>query len=84
MSYNRRTMARTLEIHDIPDELYESLEARAACLGVPLSSYVQQLMQREAGTPTVREVLDSLASEEPLHLDEPPVEVIRQYRDAEE
>jgi antitoxin FitA len=51
------SMAKTIQIRDVPDDVHATLRARAAAAGVSLSDYVLAQIQRLASRPTVAEVL---------------------------
>lgn len=47
-----------LQIRDVPDAVRRTLKARAAAEGSSLNSYLLRVLSREAGQPTVAEVMD--------------------------
>jgi antitoxin FitA len=48
-----------------------------------LSDYLLAEIEQVATKPTLGELMDRLAREEPVELDEPPAVIIRRHRDAE-
>lgn len=61
------TMA-TLQVRDVPDETIETLKAKAKDLGVSLSVYIRQLLDRAAAQPTAEEVFARIATREPVRI----------------
>lgn len=58
----------TLQVRDVPDETVETLKTRAKELGVSLSVYVRQLLDRAAAQPTAEEVFARIAAREPVRI----------------
>ncbi len=52
----------SLQIHDVPDELYSQLEARAASEGRSLSEYALDELRRAMQRPTRRELIERVAA----------------------
>ncbi len=51
------TMARTLQVRDVPDDVHAALRARAALAGLSLSQYLLRTLTEVAERPTVAETL---------------------------
>jgi antitoxin FitA len=47
-----------LQIRNVPEETRRALKSRAAARGESLNAYLLELITRDAGRPTVAEVLD--------------------------
>jgi antitoxin FitA len=75
-------MSKTIQIWGVPDEPHRKLEIRAAELGMTLSDYLLTELEQIADKPTVAELMERLAAEEPVVPDEPPEVTIRRLRDA--
>jgi antitoxin FitA len=75
-------MATTIQIRNVPEELHRALKIRAAQTGMTLSDYLLAEIEQVATKPTLNELMDRLAREEPVELDEPPAAIIRRHRDA--
>ena len=71
-----------VQIRDVPEDVHRRLTARAALKDLSLSEYLRHLLEREVSRPPVEEVLDRIASREPVELDEPSEVTIRRLRDA--
>lgn len=76
-------MATTIQIRNVSEELHRVLKVRAAQSGMTLSDYLLAEIEQVAAKPTLRELMDRLAREEPVELNEPPAAIIRRHRDAE-
>lgn len=75
-------MATTIQIRNVSEELHRVLKVRAAQSGMTLSDYLLAEIEQVAAKPTLSELMDRLAQEEPVELDEPPAAIIRRHRDA--
>jgi antitoxin FitA len=51
-------MAKTVQIRELDDAVYGILRARAAEEDLSLSQYLRRVLTREAGTPTMAELLE--------------------------
>jgi plasmid stability protein len=74
-------MTKMIQIRNVPDELHRRLKVRAAERGMTLSDYLLAEVEQVADKPTLSELMDRLAAEEPVVLDEPPEITIRRLRD---
>jgi antitoxin FitA len=75
-------MTKMIQIRNVPDDLHRKLKVRAAERGMSLSDYLLAEVEQVADKPTLAELMDRLAAEEPVVLDEPPEVTIRRLRDA--
>ena len=75
-------MTKMIQIRGVPDDLHRRLEERAAKAGMSLSEYLLSEMEQIAGKPTLPEMMERLAQDDPVELDEPPEVTIRRMRDA--
>jgi plasmid stability protein len=75
-------MAKNIQIRNVPEDIHRTLKARAARLGMSLSDYLLSELEQFAERPTVQELMERLASREPVQVDEAPAEIIRRHRDA--
>jgi plasmid stability protein len=76
-------MTKMIQIRNVPDELHRKLKVRAAQEGMTLSDYLLSEIESVARKPTMREWLEKVSRDEPVEVDEPPEEIIRQMRDAD-
>lgn len=86
-------MPKTIQIRNVPDELHKTLKVRAAKNGMTLSDYLLSEMEgmaeeerraeenQNAGKPTLSELMDRLAKDEPVKVSESSAEIIRRHRD---
>jgi plasmid stability protein len=77
-------MSKMIQIRNVPDELHRKLKVRAAQMGMTLSDYLLSEIEQIAEKPTLRELMERLAHDEPVELDEPPEVTIRRFRDADD
>jgi antitoxin FitA len=75
-------MSKMIQIRNVPDELHRKLRVRAAERGTTLSDYLLAEVEEIAERPTLSELVERLASEEPVDVDEPPEVTIRRLREA--
>lgn len=55
-----------IQVRDVPADLHRRLRERAAADRVTLSTYVLRVLERDAGRPSTREWLATLADREPV------------------
>ncbi|ACZ86041.1 hypothetical protein Aros01_06094 [Streptosporangium roseum] len=58
-----------MQIRDVPDATERTLKARAERDGKSLTAYVRDLLNEEAATPTLDEVMAKIAADEPVPYD---------------
>ena len=75
-------MAKMIQIRNVPDDLHRTSKARAARAGVTLSGYLLAEIEQIAEKPTLSELMERLAQDQPVCLGEPPSAIIRRHRDA--
>ncbi len=74
---------KPLQIRNVPDDLHRALKARAAREGTTLSELIMRELPRIAHRPSLEEVLEQIASHEPV-LDGPSsAELVREGRSHE-
>ena len=77
-------MTKMIQIRNVPDDLHRTLKARAAREGMTLSNYLLSEIEQIAKKPTMKEWLEKVSRDEPVEVDEPPREIIRRLRDADD
>jgi plasmid stability protein len=75
-------MSKMIQIRNVPDELHRKLKVRAAERGTTLSEFLLAEVGEIAERPTLTELMERLAVEEPVEIDEPPEATIRRIREA--
>jgi plasmid stability protein len=75
-------MSVMIQLRNVPDALHRRLKARAALEGMSLSDYCIAELRRFAERPTLNEMLDRLATREPVKVDVSIVDLIRADRDS--
>jgi plasmid stability protein len=74
-------MSKMIQIRNVPDELHRKLKVRAAERGMSLSDFLLAEVEEIADRPTVAELMERLAVEERVEVDEPPEVTIRRLRE---
>ncbi len=69
-----------IQIRNVPDELHRRLKARAALEGVSLSDLALAELRRSLERPTRRELLELIASREPVTGGPSSVELVHEAR----
>jgi antitoxin FitA len=75
-------MSKMIQIRNVPDDLHRKLKVRAAEQGTSLSEFLLAEVEEIADRPTLAELMERLAVEEPVDVDEPPEVTIRRLREA--
>ena len=75
------SMAKMIQIRNVPDALHRQLKARAAMAGMSMSDYLLQEVIRILERPTRADILARLAGRSRGPLDPSPAELIREERD---
>lgn len=70
-----------IQIRNVPEDLHRQLKARAAMEGVSLSDLALAELRRSLDRPTRRELLDLVASREPVLSGPPSDELVATARD---
>lgn len=71
-----------IQIRNVPEEVHRQLKARAAMEGVSLSELALAELRRSLDRPTRRELLDLVASREPVPSGPSSTELIDSARNA--
>jgi hypothetical protein len=71
-----------IQIRGVSDEAHRRLKSRAALEGKSLSEYLRLEIERIASLPTMEEMIERVARDEPVDLGESAAEIIRQEREA--
>jgi antitoxin FitA len=73
-------MSKMIQVRNVPNWLHKRLVDRAAERGQTLTSYVQEILEREVSRPTLVEWLDSIKERGPIDVGESAAEAIRAER----
>jgi antitoxin FitA len=73
---------KTLQIRNVPDDVHRKLKARAAREGRSLSDLALAELIRSLERPTRRELLDRIASREPIEVPGGAAALVRAERDS--
>jgi plasmid stability protein len=75
-------MPKMLQVRNVPEELHRELVRRARARGMTLTDYVREILEREAGRMPREEFFARIHADEPVELDRPVAEIIREERAA--
>ena len=75
-------MAKMIQIRNVPEDLHQTLKARAAHAGMTLSDYLLNEVRKIAERPTPDELVQRLRRRTPIRTQESSAEIIRRHRDA--
>lgn len=76
------TMAKMIQIRNVPEDLHRTLKARAAQAGMSLSDYLLAEARKVAERPTFDELMERIRSRQGVRLKGSSADVIRRHRDA--
>jgi len=74
-------MSKTIQISNVPEELYRRIKARAALEGQSLSDYLLGKMERFVKRPSPKALRLGLGGRTPIVTRVPPVQAVRNERD---
>lgn len=77
---NVHSMAKMIQIRNVPDDLHRRLKVRAAQQGMTLSDYLLSEIERIADTPTIDELRLRIRRRKPLETDLDSATIIRELR----
>ncbi len=75
-------MAKTIQIRNVPDDLYQTMKARAARARMTLSDYLLNELHQVAAMPTLDELVERLRRRKPIRTLKSSAEIVRRHRDA--
>lgn len=75
-------MSRTVQVRDVPEEVYVALRERASREGRSLSDLLRLELAEAARRPSRQDILERITGRRPAPLDEPPATTVRRMRDA--
>ena len=74
-------MSKMIQVRNVPDELHKELVRRAKLRRQTLSDYIKRLLEGDVARPPQEEVFARIRSREPVKLDTPAAEYIREERE---
>ncbi len=78
---NVDSMAKMIQIRNVPDDLHRALKVRAAQARMTLSDYLLNEVRQVAARPTLEEVVERLRRRRPIRTRETSAEIIRRHRE---
>ena len=73
-------MSKMIQVRDVPDKLHRELMKRARSRGKTLTSFIQEILEREIARPPREEVFARIRSHPPVDLGKPAADIIREER----
>ncbi len=73
-------MPKMIQVRNVPDALHRELVRRAEARGETLTQYIQGILEREVSRPPAAEVIERIRGRQPVALDRPASELIREER----
>ena len=74
-------MSKIIQVRDVPPDVHRRLKVRAAEQGRTLSELVREQLEEAARRPSMAEMLERLAADEPADLAESSAAAVRAGRD---
>ncbi len=73
-----------IQVRNVSDRLHRELVRRARLRGVPLTTYVEEVLEREVATPPREEIFAAAREREPIELGISAADWIRRDREERE
>ena len=73
-------MPKMIQVRSVPDRLHRELVRRARKRGRTVTSYIQEILEREVSRPLAEEVFEQIARATPVDLGRPAADFIREER----
>ena len=74
-------MARMIQIRNVPEQLHNTLKARAAREGLSLSDFIKRELERVAARTAMQEWLERTSQAKPIRTRRSAAQVVRELRD---
>ncbi len=74
-------MGKMVQIRDVPDRLHRELLRRAKARGVPLTRYLEEILEREVSRPPREEVFARIRAAASVDLGTRAAEIVRRERE---
>lgn len=73
-------MSKMIQVRSVPDRLHRELSRRAKALGLTLTDYIEQVLEREISRPPSHEVFDRIEARKPVKLGRRAADLIGEER----
>lgn len=73
-----------IQVRNVPDRLHRELKRRAKLRGQTLTSFIEEILEREVALPPREEVFEAIRSQEPIDLGVSFADLIREEREERE
>ena len=75
-------MSKMIQVRDVPEQIHNTLKARAAREGMSLSDFIKRELQRIVERPTMQEWLDWAQQGKPIPHKRSAAQIIRELRES--
>lgn len=73
-------MTKMIQVRNVPAALHRELQRRARDRGVPLTRYIQDILEREVARPPADEIVERITSRPGVELGRSAAELLREER----
>lgn len=77
---NLARMTKMIQVRNVPDALHRELRRRARQRGVPLTRYIQDILEREVARPPADEIVERITARPGIDLGRSAAELLREER----
>ncbi len=74
-------MSKMIQVRHVPDSLHRELKRRARRRAIPLTRYIQEILEKEVARPPADELVDRIAARPMADLRATAAEMLRRERD---
>ncbi len=74
-------MSKMIQVRDVPEDIHNTLKARAAREGMSLSDFIKRELKQAAERPTMQEWLERTRQAKPIPARKSAAQLIRELRD---
>jgi len=75
------SMSKMIQVRDVPEQVHNTLKARAAREGMSLSDFIKRELERTVERPTMREWLELTQRAKPIPAKRSAAQLVRELRD---
>jgi len=74
------SMSKMIQIRNVPEVLHRRLKSRAALEGLSLSDFLRKEIEQVAARPSLKELVERLATRTPVQYKTSPAQILREER----
>ena len=76
-------MSKMIQIRDVPEQVHNTLKARAAREGMSLSDFLKRELKRTSERPSMQEWLEFTQQTKPIRTKQSAAEIVRDLRESQ-